>query len=99
MRTWCFAAEGSWWSSATRTGAFLSTDACRCCAGKYSPAGAAACATCDAGKRWMPYDARLPKLVSLCIWEEDARQEYMYAPRGDQEDATRLDSHAALLAY
>ena len=47
----------------------------------------------------MPYDARLPKLVSVCITEEDARPEYMYAPRGDEEDATRLDSHAALLAY
>ena len=43
--------------------------------------------------------ALLLNLVSVRSSEEDARPEYMYAPRGDQEDATRLDLHAAFLAY
>jgi hypothetical protein len=49
MGAWRVAAEGSWSSTATRTVSCLSTDACRCCAGTYSPAGAAACVTCGAG--------------------------------------------------
>jgi hypothetical protein len=75
MGAWRVAAEASWSSTATRTGSCLSTDACRCCAGTYSPAGAAACVTCTAGERCSSYDALLPNLVSVRITEADARRE------------------------
>jgi hypothetical protein len=51
MGAWRVAAEGSWSSTATPTASCLFTDACRCCAGTYSPAGAAACVACGAGER------------------------------------------------
>jgi hypothetical protein len=58
MGAWRVAAEGSWWSSATRTGSCLSADACRCCAGTYSNAtgatNATTCVTCGAGESRMP---------------------------------------------
>ena len=58
MGAWRVAAEGSWWSSATRTAAYLCTDACRCCAGTYSNAtgatSATVCVTCGAGESRMP---------------------------------------------
>ncbi len=78
MGAWRAAAEGSWWSTARGSGgSCLCTDTCRCCAGTYSPAGAAACVNCGAGERCMSYDVRLPNLVSVRIPEEDARREYM----------------------
>ncbi len=52
MGAWRVAAEGSWWSTATRTASCLSTHPSRCCAGKYSEAiGATACVSCGAGER------------------------------------------------
>jgi hypothetical protein len=57
MGAWRVAAEGSWWSSATRTAACRCTDACRCCAGTYSNAtgatSATVCVTCGAGESRM----------------------------------------------
>jgi hypothetical protein len=52
MGAWRVAAEGSWWSSATRTAPCLSTHPSRSCAGTYSEATAAStCVVCGAGER------------------------------------------------
>jgi hypothetical protein len=81
MGAWCVAAEGSWWSTATRTASCLSTHPSRSCAGKYSLGGASRCSDCDAGERdGASYEGRLcllPNLVSLSMTEEDARREHM----------------------
>ncbi len=45
MGAWRVAAEGSWWSTATRTASCLSTHPSRCCAGKYSSPDMTACSS------------------------------------------------------
>jgi hypothetical protein len=54
MGAWGVAAEGSSWSTATRSGSCLCTDACRWCAGTYSGAtgatSATTCVSCGAGE-------------------------------------------------
>jgi hypothetical protein len=55
MGAWRVAAEGSWWSTATRTASCLSTHASRSSAGKYSnetgASSSSTCVDCDAGER------------------------------------------------
>jgi hypothetical protein len=74
MGAWRVEAEGSWWSTATRTASCLSTHPSRSCAGKYSQAiGATSwstCVDCGAGER----DACCSRVIwcpltqsSLCV--------------------------------
>jgi hypothetical protein len=55
MGAWRVAAEGSWWSTATRTTSCLSTHPSRSCTGKFSKETAATssstCVSCGAGER------------------------------------------------
>ena len=61
MEAWRVAAEGSWWSTTTRTTLCLSTDACRCCADEhlYRWSGNSACVNCGAGESRMPWELRV----------------------------------------
>jgi hypothetical protein len=73
MGAWRVAAEGSWWSSATRSASCLCTDACLCCTGTYSnttgATTATVCVTCGAGESRMPQARHvMPAYPIICIF-------------------------------
>ncbi len=83
MGAWRVAAEGSWWSSATRTASCLCTDACRCCAGTYSNAtgatSATVCVTCGAGESRMPQARHvMPAYPIIYIYPSSWFTPYIY---------------------